>query len=237
VNLPNALTVARIAVTPLLAWLPLMTSATARFGALMLFLIAAWSDYYDGKLARTRGLVTDFGKTMDPLADKLLLLGTFVPMFYLQAPTTDPVLRLIVGDGAGAPAQTPFLIALGGDEASWSLTVWFHWWIAAVVLGREVLMTMMRQMAARRGTIISAIGSAKLKTVFQLIWIGAAYLWFFLMAVTPLDAATHTGWRSVTNLCAGLGAVTMAASVVLTVYSMGVYVVRFGPVFGRAKPG
>src|SRR5437763_16777530 len=83
-NLPNGLTVARIAVTPLIAALPIVPSSTARFWAFALFTAAATTDWVDGYLARSRKEETDLGRMLDPLADKLLLLGTFVPMFVLM---------------------------------------------------------------------------------------------------------------------------------------------------------
>jgi phosphatidylglycerophosphate synthase len=58
VNLPNAITVGRIALTPLIAWLPFTTSWTARWPRCS---IAAITDYWDGHLARQRGLVTGLG--------------------------------------------------------------------------------------------------------------------------------------------------------------------------------
>ena len=70
-NLPNAITVGRIALTPLIAWLPFTTSWTARLIAFLLFTIAAVTDYVDGYLARRENLITDLGKWLDPLADKL----------------------------------------------------------------------------------------------------------------------------------------------------------------------
>ena len=70
VNLPNAITLGRIALTPLIAWLPFTTSWTVRLIAFLLFTIAAVTDYWDGHLARSRNLVTDLGRLLDPLADE-----------------------------------------------------------------------------------------------------------------------------------------------------------------------
>src|SRR4029453_1548456 len=84
VNLPNAFTSGPIAITPLIAWLPLAPSAALRLTAFVLFIVAAVSDYVDGHLARTRKQETDLGRLLDPLADKLLLLGTFAPMYMLM---------------------------------------------------------------------------------------------------------------------------------------------------------
>src|SRR5439155_22201333 len=87
VNLPNAFTAGRIAITPLIAWLPLAPSSALRLTAFVLFIVAAVSDYVDGHLARSRKQETDLGRLLDPLADKLLLLGTFIPMFVLMRPS------------------------------------------------------------------------------------------------------------------------------------------------------
>jgi hypothetical protein len=84
VNLPNAITVARIAASPLIAWLPFAPNWGSRLTAFVLYLAAAITDYWDGHLARTRNLVTDLGRLLDPLADKLLLVATFVPMLWLM---------------------------------------------------------------------------------------------------------------------------------------------------------
>jgi phosphatidylglycerophosphate synthase len=231
VNLPNALTIGRIVATPLLMILPLTNSAAARLAAFVLFLVAAITDYYDGVLARTRNLITDLGKILDPLADKLLLIGTFVPMFYLQAPASDPVMQLI-GAHRDELSYYPFVISMLGAE----FRVPFYWWVAVIVLGRELAMTIMRQVAARRGTYIAAIGPAKLKTVFQLIWVGAAYFWFFVGTVDVIDVRASNGWGFLENLAGVVGTVTMVASVALTLYTLGIYIVRFGPALVRPAP-
>ena len=74
-NLPNSITVGRIAASPLVAILPFVDSWGARLAAFALFLVVAVSDYYDGQLARSRNLVTDLGRILDPLADKLFLVA------------------------------------------------------------------------------------------------------------------------------------------------------------------
>jgi phosphatidylglycerophosphate synthase len=217
-------------------WLPLQEDPGYRLAAFVLFLLVAVTDYYDGMLARTRGLVTDLGKMLDPLADKLLLVGTFVPMFWLQAPSDDPLLLALVGDRLprAVLSHYPFVISFGG--ADWRIS--FPWWVAAVVLGREIAMTVMRQVAARHGTVIAAIWAAKVKTVCQLIWIGAAFCWFFMATVDRLDVRARTGWDFLANVLGVIGVLAMVASVALTVYSLAVYMWRFGPaiVRGRAHP-
>jgi phosphatidylglycerophosphate synthase len=234
-NLPNWLTVGRIAFTPLLVWLPLQEDPGFRLAAFVLFVAVAVTDYYDGMLARTMGLVTDLGKMLDPLADKLLLVGTFVPMFWMQAPESDPFLRWFTGPefARNALSHYPFVISFAGAD----LRVPLPWWVIAVVLGREVAMTVMRQMAARRGTVIAAIFAAKLKTAFQLVWIGAAFFWFFVATVDRLDVRDRVGWDFLANLAGVVGAVSMIASVALTLYSMAIYIARYGRVLRQPTSG
>ena len=83
-NLPNAITLGRIVLAVLVAPLVMYDGSTLRGVAFVVFLAAAFSDLWDGHLARSRNLVTDFGKLMDPLADKLLLTATFVPFYLLS---------------------------------------------------------------------------------------------------------------------------------------------------------
>lgn len=77
-NLPNQLTVARLVLTVAFVGvfsLPLPYGETA---ALVLFVGASITDHYDGKIARARGLITNFGILMDPLADKVLVCSAFI---------------------------------------------------------------------------------------------------------------------------------------------------------------
>lgn len=77
-NLPNALTVIRLLLVPVFIWLMVSELPGARWWAVLVFMIAASTDQLDGHIARSRNLVTDFGKLVDPIADKALTLGAFV---------------------------------------------------------------------------------------------------------------------------------------------------------------
>lgn len=87
--LPNLLTVARILVTPVLLLLLTVPNQAAQAGAVSLFVLASLSDYYDGVLARRLGVRSRLGQYLDPLADKVLILGTFA-VLSVQVPAIVP---------------------------------------------------------------------------------------------------------------------------------------------------
>ncbi len=221
-NLPNTITVGRILAAPFIAALPFIASPGARLVAFLLYVAAAVTDYLDGKLARTRNLITDLGRLLDPLADKLLLFATLVPMFVLMAPSSDALVptRAESIDAARMQFITPF-----GD-------VGLPWWIVAIVIGREIFMTIFRQVAARRGVVISAIGPAKWKTGFQSVWVGSAYFWFFAATLARTEGWTSAAWHVFANFNGIVGTVTMVVSVFLTLYSLILYLRRYAGVFG-----
>ena len=222
-NLPNAFTVGRIVVTPLIAWLPLAPNTAFRLTAFVLFVLAAVTDFVDGRLARSRKQETDLGRLLDPLADKLLLVATLVPMYLLMRPS----LHADAAWPARAlenvlPFRTPF-----GD-------VGLAWWIVAIVLGRELLMTVFRQAAARRGVVIAAIGPAKWKTGFQSVWVGSAYFWFFAATLAATRGWDTAAWNDFAMFNGIVGVLTMIGAVGLTLYSLVLYLRTYGRVFSGA---
>jgi CDP-diacylglycerol--glycerol-3-phosphate 3-phosphatidyltransferase len=245
VNLPNSLTAARIVAAPVVALLPFASSWPLRFAAFVLFIAVAVTDYFDGKLARSRNLVTRLGTLMDPLADKLLLLATFVPMYLLvgsgwsqslvsphETPLVPGVLGPAVGGDGGHGVAFPF-------HTPWA-SVGLPLWILAIVLGREAFVTIFRHAAARRGVVIAAIGPAKLKTAFQWTWVGATFFWFGAATLAADERWTGAAWRYFAWFNALVVVVTMLVAVTLTLYSMALYVRRFGWVFsgtGDKGPG
>ena len=126
-NLPNKLTMGRIFAIPVFIVVFLMDY---RIAAAVIFILAAVTDMLDGHIARKHNLVTNFGKLMDPLADKLLVMSALICM-------------VEVGDVAG--------------------------WMVVVILGREFIITGMRQVAAAQGTVIAAGTTGKIKTITQMI--------------------------------------------------------------------
>ena len=83
VNVANALTVLRLALVPVFVLLLLAGGPAWRIAAFAVFLIASVTDLLDGRLARQRGLITDFGKIADPIADKALTGSALVTLSFL----------------------------------------------------------------------------------------------------------------------------------------------------------
>lgn len=77
-NLPNKITAVRIALIPVFAVLALLPSAACHIWAAAVFALASFSDAVDGRIARSRNLVTNLGKFIDPLADKMLVMTALV---------------------------------------------------------------------------------------------------------------------------------------------------------------
>jgi CDP-diacylglycerol--glycerol-3-phosphate 3-phosphatidyltransferase len=177
-NIPNVLTLSRLAAIP-----PLMLLLLLRFPghdqwAAAMFIVFSLTDILDGEIARRRGTVSNFGKFLDPLADKLFVLS---------------VLIVLVQEG---------LVAA---------------WIVVVIFSRELIITILRSVAAAQGRVISAAPLGKTKTVMQIcavallilqrpypavvplayvavgvaiaftIWSGLDYLWRFRYLIAPLD--------------------------------------------------
>ncbi|RJF42572.1 CDP-diacylglycerol--glycerol-3-phosphate 3-phosphatidyltransferase [Actinomyces sp. 2119] len=127
-NIANVLTILRLLLVPVFVWLMLLPGGAARVAALLVFCVAAGTDRLDGQLARSRNLVTSFGKLADPVADKALTLSAFV---------------LLSADG----------------------TLW--WWVTALIVLRELGITVMRFLMLRRAVMAASRGG-KVKTTLQM---------------------------------------------------------------------
>lgn len=200
-NLPNVITVVRIALAPVLVFLLYRPSMTGRLLAFAVFVVAAVSDLWDGWLARRRGQITDFGKLIDPLADKLLLAAALVPLFLLSR--SRPEL-------AGLP--------LYGHVSLW---------IVLILLGRELVVTVLRTVAARLGTVIQARRSGKYKAFAQNLFIGSAILWMALRTAAVERGWGGDVWGAWQGFHGWFVAVTLSAALFLTVLSMVLYMGSF----------
>lgn len=196
--IPNVITVARIALCPVIFALIFVPTFTARFVAWILFLIAAFSDLIDGHLARKHGWISDFGKLVDPIADKLLLVSTFIPFYVLS--NRDPT------------------------DHSFPIITTLPLWIVIVVFGRELFVTIFRSYAARRGVVIAAGSAGKHKAVWQNIFIGAAIFWYALRSAALANDWNNQAWVWWQRLHTFVLMVSLVVAVLLTVYSMLVYI-------------
>ena len=148
-NLPNKLTLSRIALTPvvLLFMVPLSFMPAAfnafiltwpgRLVALFLFSAASLTDLYDGRIARAKNIVSTFGKFLDPIADKLLIISVLIAFAELNRLSS---------------------------------------FVPVIVLFRELAITGIRLLAAEKGVVIAASRAGKWKTVTQMIAIIALLL-------------------------------------------------------------
>ena len=82
-NLPNTITMVRMAMIPVILWFTYYESRRASFIAALLFAVTGATDFLDGWVARRRGLVTVIGKFLDPLADKLVVMAALVMLVHL----------------------------------------------------------------------------------------------------------------------------------------------------------
>ncbi|MFO7690893.1 MAG: CDP-diacylglycerol--glycerol-3-phosphate 3-phosphatidyltransferase [Cryobacterium sp.] len=144
-NLPNLITVVRILLAPLFMWLLLADDGAdggLRWAAAALFIVAIATDGIDGAIARKYNLVTDLGKLLDPIADKILTGGALICLSIL--------------------GELP-------------------WWVTAVILLREIGITVFR-FVMLRDRVIPASRGGKLKTILQSVAISLALLplWLFL---------------------------------------------------------
>jgi CDP-diacylglycerol--glycerol-3-phosphate 3-phosphatidyltransferase len=208
-TLPNILTLARIGLAPVIALLPFIEGYWPKVIAFVIFVAAAVSDVVDGYVARRSRQVTDLGKLLDPAADKLLLLGTLVPIYWITRHPT----------------------VLYGIPWWGSLPLW----VAVMLLGRELLMTLIRYEARKQGVVIAAGREGKLKVIFQDIFIGATIAWFAwkdYLVRTGITGRLRDAW---TEVHGAVVAVTLGLAVLLTVYSFGVYLYKYRALLRHAR--
>ncbi|HEX5634169.1 MAG TPA: CDP-diacylglycerol--glycerol-3-phosphate 3-phosphatidyltransferase [Gemmatimonadales bacterium] len=209
-TLPNIITLARICFTPVIALLPFIEGYRPKLICFVIFVIVALSDVLDGYLARSRKQVTDLGKLLDPLADKLLLVATVVPIYWISRQR----------------------------EAEYGIPVWgsIPLWVLVLLLGRELAMTIFRQWAQRRGVVIAAGRAGKLKAMMQNVFVGAVILWFAFRDARKPMGWEHSRYAEYWNeFHGGFVAVVMVVAVFLTIYSFVLYIYRNRALF--SQPG
>ena len=143
-NTPNKLTLARMIATPIFMATMLIDFPYHYLVSLVIFTLASLTDMLDGKMARKNNLVTDFGKFLDPLADKMLTTSAYLGFMFLYS-------------------------AQQGGKYGWQLTT-----IVFIVLFREFMVSSLRLVTANAGLVVAANIWGKLKTVSQMLGIVTA---------------------------------------------------------------
>ena len=145
-NLPNKLTLLRMFAIPVFMFFiifPVFGPVWSPVVAAVLFLLTAFTDMLDGRIARARNMITDFGKFLDPLADKLLIFGGYIAV-------------LAVPGYRGDACESDVFIKV------------FVWGVFIVIL-RELAVTSMRLVVSSGAKIVIAANwLGKIKTVTQM---------------------------------------------------------------------
>jgi CDP-diacylglycerol--glycerol-3-phosphate 3-phosphatidyltransferase len=171
-NSANKITLFRILAVPVLVVLLHFPSKIVNAVTMISFMLVALTDLADGFIARRWNLVSNLGKFLDPLADKLLISSVLI-----------------------------MLVAQGRVQA----------WIAITIIGREIIVTGLRAIAADQGHVLAADRFGKLKAILQ------------VMALCPL--ILHYPWWGLDPK--PIGQLLLYIALVLTVFSGATYIVHF----------
>lgn len=184
---PNILTMLRLVLSlvflGMVLYMPKLQASPERScfidWAFVLFVVAGLTDIVDGKIARKYNASSKFGRILDPLVDKVLVCGAFVCFAIIGQP------KLF-------------------DISGWALTA-IHWGVAAVIIAREVTITILRQIAESRGINFAAMPAGKLKMFVQSFTIGT-----ILVKMSHVPDAAWGNWITI---------LALIASAAITVFS------------------
>jgi len=151
VNLPNKLTVSRFLLTAAFLWAMFSRSGVNDTLALIFFSAAGLTDFFDGKIARERKLITNFGTLMDPLADKVMICSAFIALVERHM-------------GAMVRGDLPVVFQLG----TYPLYAKVEAWMVVIIVARELGITGLRLLAASKNVVLAAERYGKHKTISQI---------------------------------------------------------------------
>lgn len=208
-NLPNKITLTRIFMIPvfvLFFYLDVMNGWNY-FVAAIGFVLAAATDALDGYIARSRNLVTNLGKFLDPIADKVLVSTAFILLLTRMEAFYAPIFLFNGGSAL---------------DAGYAMTVTAGICVA-LILARELIVSGFRMVAAERKLVIAADKLGKVKTTCQ-----DAAIAFLLVGLSFSDGTAG-------QVIGFIGLVFFFACTVLTVWSGINYIVRNKGVLTEAK--
>lgn len=208
-NLPNKISLCRILIIPLFVFFYLATFIPyGKLIAMLLFAIACFTDFLDGHIARSRNMVTNLGKFLDSIADKVLIMAGIILL--VAVPIT-------ANGGTRPPEPAIFPTYIGAV-------------IAIVVLGREFIISALRQIAAAKNVILAADIYGKVKAVFQFITLIYYFAYAFIVEefYYAIQGTAHT------VICL-IGYILLAATIILTLVSAGKYLASNKQVFKDEK--
>ncbi len=193
-NIPNKLSLFRIFLIPIMAVVYLLDFPYAPLIAVIIFIVAALTDFLDGYIARKYNMVTDLGKLLDPMADKILVLFALFLVTYSRS------------------LQPDWLCAVCG----------------AIIIARELLISIVRQIAASKNIILQANIYGKIKTTVQDISIPIV----MLLAMKEVIVSWSEVFYEILYW-AGFSTLILATS--LTIISGIIYIVQNISIFNGTK--
>jgi CDP-diacylglycerol--glycerol-3-phosphate 3-phosphatidyltransferase len=194
-NIPNKLSLLRIILIPIMMFFYLADFVPyGKFIALFVFIVAAITDFLDGYIARKYNLITDLGKFLDSIADKMLVTIALI---------------LLCCDGTTIP-------------------VVFNSIALSIVVARDLVMNMLRQIGATKNVVISADKLGKYKAFVQYIAISVLFLYAGLNLIEGISSVALT-------VVMWIGYGTLILSCVLAIISLISYLVKNRAVFKQEK--
>ena len=206
-NTPNKITLSRLLLIPLIVFFYLATFIPyARLVAAILFVIAALTDFVDGRIARKTNQVTDLGKFFDAIADKVLTMTGFILIIAVPITGTAPVVW-----------------------PSWLGVV-----CVVIMLAREFIISALRQLAASKGKVLAADMSGNIKATLQFVAI-VLYMFYAFFLTDIIQSIAPSVVDRVTGIIGLILMIFLAAATVLTVYSGVHYLIQNRFVFKNEK--
>lgn len=196
-NLPNKISCIRLALIPVFVFFFLADFIPyGKLVAAFVFAVACFTDFLDGKIARSRGLVTNTGKFLDTIADKVLVMAGLLCL----------IATPVVPEGGTVVAPTIMPIYVGTIAA-------------IVILAREFIISAFRQIAATKNLVLAADMYGKVKAVFQFITL----IYYFVFAFLIEEFYYAIAGMAMTILSI-VGYVLLAITVIMTIVSAIKYV-------------